>query len=290
MPSDKNNDIDPLVENQDTILEPLTKNQDIDKNTEPLTDNKKQESSMNKEHTTTTHNTLYLYPVSPYSWKVKTLLIYKKIPFKEIYVSPFTKKELAFSKNWKQVPVYVEADGNQINDSTVIMKYLDKKYPESPVFEKTPIAESVEEQWINWADKKLARIQLKLIYGNITYSYRALSYFQQPSQWGKFKGFFAKICCSLVMWRRVNTLKRFKYFTPAPSLYGSCIEKWEKALNSNLFLGGNKPNGADLSVYGIIKTIESLPIFNYIKENQSVYNWFQRINSLIFPKGSSNKK
>ena len=44
------------------------------------------------------------------------------------------------------------------------------------------------------------------------------------------------------------------------------------------YLGGKRPNGADLAVFGILKSIEELPAFRWIKDNRKAWDWYQRVN------------
>ena len=42
-----------------------------------------------------------------------------------------TKKELAFTDGWNKVPVFTDAEGTVVVDSTPIMSYIDDKYNQS---------------------------------------------------------------------------------------------------------------------------------------------------------------
>ena len=46
------------------------------------------------------------------------------------------------------------------------------------------------------------------------------------------------------------------------------------------FLGKNRPNGADIAVFGILESIESLPSFEIIKANTKVYQWYSSLKQL----------
>ncbi|HCU24110.1 MAG TPA: hypothetical protein DF383_03755, partial [Deltaproteobacteria bacterium] len=57
-----------------------------------------------------------------------------------------------------------------------------------------------------------------------------------------------------------------------------CLEDWSRALENRSYLGGDKPNGADLAVFGILKSIETLPAFRWIEANPQVKQWYQRVD------------
>ncbi|HCU24109.1 MAG TPA: hypothetical protein DF383_03750, partial [Deltaproteobacteria bacterium] len=125
---------------------------------------------------------LYQYNACPFCWKVKTLLAYKKIPYESVEVHPLNKKEIKFSPNYRKVPIFVDEMGRQVNDSTPIMKYIDDKYPENPVFAAKGTAQEKEEKWLQWADSILVRALPPLIYRNISDSLKAFDYITQQEK------------------------------------------------------------------------------------------------------------
>jgi hypothetical protein len=50
------------------------------------------------------------------------------VPYDVVEVNPLTKSEMAFSKEYKKVPVLV-VDGTQINNSGEIMRWLEDRVP-----------------------------------------------------------------------------------------------------------------------------------------------------------------
>ncbi len=91
---------------------------------------------------------LYWGSGSPYAWRVMLALELKKLPY--------TSKLLEFSKNDHQTPAYLAisprgkvpalTDGDvAIAESLAILAYLDRKYPETPLFGRT--AEETGRQW-----------------------------------------------------------------------------------------------------------------------------------------------
>ncbi|VVA28642.1 PREDICTED: prostaglandin E synthase [Prunus dulcis] len=58
-------------------------------------------------------------------------------------------------------------------------------------------------------------------------------------------------------------------------------ETWVDALNGRPFLGGSNPNLADLSVYGILCTIEGLISGKDMIQNTSIGEWYTRMGSAV---------
>jgi glutathione S-transferase len=69
---------------------------------------------------------------SPFCWRTKAVLTYKKIPFSTVPVSFTEKHKIAFSGQ-DRVPV-IKDDGTVVYDSWTIAKYLEDKQPEPKIF------------------------------------------------------------------------------------------------------------------------------------------------------------
>jgi glutathione S-transferase len=77
---------------------------------------------------------------SPFCWRTKAVLTYKKVPFTTIPVSFTEKEKIAFSGQ-DRVPV-IKDDGTVVYDSWSIAKYLEEKYSEPKIFPGLGLKES----------------------------------------------------------------------------------------------------------------------------------------------------
>ena len=75
--------------------------------------------------------TLYNYAASPYGARVYWTLVFKRLPFRMVYVNPFTRREIGFSKQ-RVVPVLRVGDAWR-QDSTPICTWLEELCPSPPV-------------------------------------------------------------------------------------------------------------------------------------------------------------
>lgn len=223
---------------------------------------------------------LYQYAVCPFCCKVKAILDYKKIPYEAIEVHPLNKKEIKFSKNYKKVPIWVDEDGLQVNDSTPIMKYLDEKFSHKPVFSQESPARQEEQQWLDWADKVLVRALPPVIYQNIPDALKAFDYITQEGKFNWLQQRTIKYSGALVMKMVAKKTAKSQGITDPASHLVQCLEKWEQALGNREFLGNTQPNGADLAVYGVLKSIENMPAFSFIQNNAKIYDWYQKVQSV----------
>jgi microsomal prostaglandin-E synthase 2 len=226
--------------------------------------------------TLTAQPKLYQYEACPFCWKVRAGLQYKGIAYETIEVHPLNKKELAFSPDYQKVPVMVGSDGQQVNDSTGILKALDQQYPDKLIFESDEKAQKLETQWIEWADTVLVRSLPPLIYRSLREAVRAFSYITKIGKFGWAQQRIIKYAGGAVMTMVARKSAKGQNITDPVGHFKTCLKQWEQALSNNSFLGGKKPNGADISVYGYLKSIEQLPAFQYVRANKSVCEWYQR--------------
>ena len=83
--------------------------------------------------------TLYGWEVSPYTAKVRSYLQYKNIPFKTVVPNIITLKRFIAPKVGKIImPVVTSPNAEVLQDSSVIIKTLEQRYPNNPIYPKTP--------------------------------------------------------------------------------------------------------------------------------------------------------
>lgn len=83
--------------------------------------------------------TLYQFEGSPYCWKVRIALAEKGIPFHPVLPqSRETNPEFRRLTPVGKVPVLVLEDGTAVCESTIILQYLDERYPEIPLLPPHP--------------------------------------------------------------------------------------------------------------------------------------------------------
>ncbi len=223
---------------------------------------------------------LYQYNVCPFCWKVKAILSYKKIPYQTVEVHPLNKKEIKFSKDYRKVPIFIDEAGQQINDSTPIMKYIDQNYRDHPVFERGEKERREEEKWLQWADEVLVRALPPLIYRSLSESITAFDYITKVEKFNWLQQRVIKYSGAMVMTLVAKKSAKSQGIADPESHLKACLAKWSAALGSKSFLGGDKPNAADLAVFGILKSVEYLPAFQYVKQNSKVHEWFQGVDEV----------
>jgi len=224
---------------------------------------------------------LYEYTACPYCCKVRAILKYKGIPYERIEVHPINKKEIRFSKEWKKVPIWEDVEGKAFKNSTDIMMHLDQVYPDIPVFEKLPVAQTAERQWLDWADDTLVQALPPVLYDTFGNSLKAFNYITKISKFSWFQRCYIKYLGAFIMKQVANKAAKKHNITNRKGHFESILKEWESALDTHQYLGREKPNAADLAVYGILKSIEQLHPFSIVQANDTVYKWFGRMESFL---------
>ena len=86
---------------------------------------------------------LFEHPLSPYARKVKIVLEQKGVPYERVFVSPMEPDSPAFrdflaASPRLEVPCFVDDDGCAVFDSTVMLEYVEEKWPATPSLPATP--------------------------------------------------------------------------------------------------------------------------------------------------------
>ncbi len=218
---------------------------------------------------------IYQYQVCPFCWKVKALLHLKGIAYDAVEVHPLNKREIAFSQ-YKKVPIYIDEEGKQINDSSEIMRHIEETHPSTPVFERS----DEETHWLSWANEQYVRALPPMIYRSFSEAYKAFQYITKVSAFGFFQRHFIRISGAIAMKIVARKLARRLQIRNVEKHFLSQLTDWEAAIGSRDFLGRGKPNAADVAVFGISKVLENLPCFSLVKQHTSFYAWYQRMDKL----------
>ena len=119
-----------------------------------------------------------------------------------------------------------------------------------------------------------------LIYKNISDSITAFDYITKEEKFNWFQQRTIKYSGAFVMTMVAKKSAKSQGIKDPEAHLKKCLSLWAEALAGKDFLGGKKPNGADLAVFGILRSIEDLPAFKFIEENSKVLNWYRGVEGL----------
>lgn len=232
--------------------------------------------------------TLYAYKICPYCNKIKSVLDYLKLPYTQVEVDPLSKKELAFSKDYRKVPI-VKLEGTQINDSGPIIEGILANLSEGGFLAEQNLkqlkegvkgAEEVEE-WTNWADKKLAVLMYPNLCSSFSNAYTAFGYAHGVEGWTLGRKLLIQFAGTLAMRLGSGRLKKKYNIENEREALLETIALWVKQVEGQTFHGGEAPDVADLCVFGVLRSVEGHPLHVDVLANTEIGTWYNAMEALI---------
>uniref|UniRef100_A0A2N9I146 Prostaglandin E synthase 2 n=1 Tax=Fagus sylvatica TaxID=28930 RepID=A0A2N9I146_FAGSY len=222
---------------------------------------------------------LYQYEACPFCNKVKAFLDYYDIPYKVVEVNPLSKKEIKWS-DYKKVPILM-VDGEQLTDSSVIIDKLGHKiFPDKKVDSNSDNDE--EKKW-----RGMSSPQLPLFFMNIcndpifTFLGAPAQVLHHNSNFSFTEKITVKYAGAAAMYFVSKKLKKKYNITDERAALYEAAETWVDGLNGRDFLGGSKPNLADLAVYGVLRPIRYLSSGRDMVEHTRIGYWYARMESAV---------
>lgn len=101
-----------------------------------------------------TNVTLHQWEISPFCQKVARALRYKDLAFETVNYNGLLGAKVGRLSKVGKLPV-LDIDGQRLQDSTRIARYLDERYPQHPLYPADPQRRALVELWEDWADESL---------------------------------------------------------------------------------------------------------------------------------------
>ncbi|KAL3639042.1 hypothetical protein CASFOL_016949 [Castilleja foliolosa] len=222
---------------------------------------------------------LYQYEACPFCNKVKAFLDYYDIPYTIVEVNPISKKEIKWS-DYKKVPILM-VDGEQLVDSSEIINKLRTKI--QPDKSTSSVAEDEEKKWRGWVDSHLVHMLSPNIYRNTSEAIEAFDYITTHGNFSFTEKITAKYAGAAAMYFVSKKLKKRYNITDERAALYEAAETWVDALNGRDFLGGTKPNLADLAVFGVLRPIRHLRSGRDMIEHTRIGDWYSRMETEVGP-------
>ena len=218
--------------------------------------------------------TLYCFETCPFCFKVKALLGSRGIEYSKIEVDPMSHKELKWS-DWTKVPVYIDIDGTQVNDSNFILHYIDEngnsEFPRQGL-------DTEQDKWMDFSNSILGKSIVAVIYSSYFTSLKALDYVTKVDKFSFTSRLVNKWLGAFIM--RMVGRSRAKMFDAKPRenlLFQ--LDHMSTGFEGDFF-GGNRPNGSDFANYGILRSMQGLHGFDILKNHNLVHPWYIRMQKL----------
>jgi len=160
-------------------------------------------------------------------------------------------------------------------------------YQEKADLDSTAKQRQEEREWREWTDAHMVHMLSPNAYRTIKESFQSFQYFSEVGEWEKnFSYLERKVVIyagATVMYILGKVLKK-RYSLKEDvreSLYDACNE-WVDAVGRNRpFMGGDQPNLADLSVYGVLNSIEGCDAFQDALINSRIKPWYNRTKQAV---------
>jgi microsomal prostaglandin-E synthase 2 len=219
---------------------------------------------------------LYQYEVCPFCWKARVGLALKGLDYSKVEVHPLNKKELAFSDDYRKVPIFVDQNESQVNDSTEILKYLNEEYTGQGV---NLYPEGQETQkWLEWSEKYVKAIP-PLIYKDFGDSLKAFDYITNVTKFSWVQRKLIKYSGALVMKMVAKKSKERQSIDDESEHFLSLIDQWVEGLGDKAFMGGSEPDASDAAVYGFSLSLKGLPANVLLQSKPGFKEWLGRMKA-----------
>ncbi|KAL5544942.1 hypothetical protein UlMin_008726 [Ulmus minor] len=219
---------------------------------------------------------LYQYEACPFCNKVKAFLDYYDIPYKVVEVNPLSKKEIKWSE-YKKVPILM-VDGEQLVDSSAIIDQLGNKIITQ---KKATSGDDEEKKWRQWVDNHLVHVLSPNIYRNTTEALESFDYITSNGNFSYTEKITVKYAGAAAMYFVSKNLKKKYNITDERQALYEAAETWVNALDGRDFLGGSKPNLADLAVFGVLRPIRYLRSGRDMVEHTRIGEWYTRMEGAV---------
>lgn len=144
-------------------------------------------------------------------------------------------------------------------------------------------ARTEEMKWRQWADDWLVHLISPNVYRTPAEALASFDYIVQEGRFGAVEGAVAKYVGAAAMYLISKRLKSRHHLQDdvREDLY-EAANKWVAAVGKDRpFMGGQKPNLADLAVYGVLRVMEGLEAFDDMMRHTRIRPWYLRVEKAI---------
>ncbi|XP_030385261.1 prostaglandin E synthase 2 [Scaptodrosophila lebanonensis] len=180
---------------------------------------------------------------------------------------------------------YFDDDGKKRQD--ILNKYF-LMYQDRTPKNLTKEIEENERKWRNWADNHLVHLISPNCYQTLGESLETFEYFSQAGEWDihfpKWERDLMVYCGAVAMWGISKILKRRHALSDdVRSHIYDALDKWTRELQKkkSRFMAGKQPGLSDLSVYGVLSSMEGCQAFKDCLQNTGIGKWFYDVKEVV---------
>ncbi|XP_043711342.1 prostaglandin E synthase 2-like isoform X2 [Telopea speciosissima] len=132
-----------------------------------------------------------------------------------------------------------------------------------------------------WVDSELVHVLSPNIYRTASEALESFDYITSNGNFSFTEKITAKYAGAAAMYFVSKKLKKKYNITDERAALYNAAETWVDALNGRDFLGGSKPNLADLAVFGVLRPIRHLRSGRDMIENTRIGDWYTRMERAV---------
>lgn len=224
---------------------------------------------------------LYQFEVCPFCNKVRAYLDYHGISYRVVEVDPLRKTELKkFAPEYRKVPIAL-IDNKQVNGSSDVIEAVRTATGQNV----NESISSTERQWLAWLDDHLIHLIAPNIYRSPGESLQTFNYIAEKSKFSWWERATIKYTGAAAMYMIGKRLKKKYDLNDVRLAMHDAVSQWMAALReggSDYLDGRKEPGVADLSVYGVLKALQTFDTFSDLrKQNEEFARWFDRMQAII---------
>lgn len=235
---------------------------------------------------------LYQLSWSHYVEKVQWALDYKGIAWRAIDIDPFTKAEMQhlrcktkFNSSFSgyTVPtIYDTSTGLAVNDSSVILKYLEERYPKTaPLFPGGHDASAEIYRWIVWLDSGLGLAARRLAYTQVILEHPTLlaELFLARVRGGLFMSPLLARLASAYLGGILAKRFRLRH-NRQDRVYEElehCLLIVATRVKNRPYLVGDRFTAADLTLASLLRPVRIVPFFRDHPALEALFEWQARL-------------
>lgn len=225
---------------------------------------------------------LYKLQWSHYVEKVRWALDFKQLEWRGIDIVAFTKKEMQRFDCAQTVPlIHDTVTGVAISDSSPIIRYLDERYPQRPLFPDDPQERELAWRWMLWLDSTLGLHSRRLAYTQLI--------IECPSILPRL--FMPQVCAGLFTLPLLRSLaapflgamltRRFRFHRNREDRVYELLQEQLLPIAARMqrhgFLVGSRFSAADIALASLLRPLRIVPYFANHPGLKSLFAWQQRL-------------
>jgi microsomal prostaglandin-E synthase 2 len=226
---------------------------------------------------------LYQYKICPFSNIAKAVLTHKKIPFVSIEVNPLTKSELKFSKDYRKVPIVLDGE-KQYNGTEEIVPQFTEGGDDFAT-------SSSSKQWQEFSTQKLAPLLYPNLCNTLSNSVRAFDYIHSTN-FTTTQKYSIQYVGAVAMYFAASKIQKKYNIDDVRVALLDVLDELESGLDENgatILLNkssSENPHLGDVTVFGVLKGLEGLPISDDIilhnERYPKIQKWYTNMNQTVY--------